>query len=116
MNILSIAIGGAVGSVLRYMLSKYITFQEFPIATLSINIIGSLFLGYLFTKYSISNPKLYLLLGIGFCGAFTTFSTFSLETFKLIIQSQYLTALTYILISIVTGLLATALGIYLGKL
>lgn len=116
MNFISIAIGGALGAVLRYFIGKHISFQEFPVATLFINTIGSLFLGYLFAKYAVSHPKLFLFFGIGFCGAFTTFSTFSLETYKLLIDAQYADAAFYILATLVLGIFATVLGVYLGKL
>ncbi len=107
----------------RYQVSvlvarAFATALTFPLATFLINVLGSFILGFL---YAISvfcgrlTPELHLALTVGFCGAFTTFSTFSLESFNLIREGSLATALLYVLASFVCGLLAVSLGFYLAK-
>lgn len=116
MNILYVMIGGAFGTLLRYFVSKVITWQQYPIATLSVNALGSLLLGYIFAKYSTSQHQLYLALGVGFCGGFTTFSTFSLELVKMLQAANYLQFIIYLSLSIILGLIGVFAGTYLAKL
>lgn len=116
MNILGLAIAGAIGTVCRYEIGKIITYQQFPVATLFINTLGSLLLGFLFVKYAANQPQLFVVLGIGFCGGFTTFSTFSLDLFKMLQAQQYLNFATYLSLSIILGLIGVFAGTYLAKL
>lgn len=98
LNLLYVAAGAGIGGGLRYILSetaaKYIP-GEFPYGTLLVNFLGSLSLGFLvfyfFEKSDVPLP-LKLLLTTGFCGGFTTFSTFSLETFNLLRSGAYISA------------------------
>lgn len=121
-NFVFIAIGGALGSVLRYLLSNLMGFyfkSPFPLATISINIIGSFLIGicYYFAKNSeFFNENLKLFLIIGLFGGFTTFSTFSLDIFKLVEQNQLLIAFTYILLSVFLSIIAVFMGYFISKL
>ena len=110
--VIYVAIGGAIGSVLRYLLSKVDWLNATQWNTMAINLIGSFLVGLLFgyvTKNSSNNVLTYLLM-IGFCGGFTTFSTFSLDNLKLLINQEYLTVLIYSLSSVVGGILMVYLG------
>ncbi len=115
MNILGLAIAGAIGTVCRYEIGKIITYQQFPVATLLINTLGSLLLGFLFVKYATNHQQLFVVLGIGFCGGFTTFSTFSLDLFKMLQAQQYFNFATYLSLTIVLGLVGVFAGTYLAK-
>lgn len=113
--------GGGLGSICRYGLGRLLVLSPvaaFPVATLVINILASLllgtFLGYLNSK-AISNPGLQLLVAVGFCGGFSTFSTFSYETLNLLRHGQMSLALGNILLSVILCLAATFLGFYLAR-
>jgi CrcB protein len=109
-NILYVGFGGLIGSMSRFMLSVYISKlfdNSFPIATMVINIIGSALIGIifgLFDRGNIITPELRLFLATGFCGGFTTFSTFSYELMKLIQDGEIVYAGTYIILSVVFSL------------
>jgi CrcB protein len=111
--------GGIVGALLRYSLSKWIGERflvSFPLATLVINVTGSFLLGW-FTRtlgvwFPHLQPSAMLLLGTGFCGAYTTFSTFTYECTMLLREGRYRTAMTYVCLSIALGLPAAAMGLY----
>lgn len=102
--LLLIFIGGGLGSLLRYGLSRWPGNPSggFPWGTLAANVLACLVLGlavhYLATRADLS-PSLKPLILIGFCGGFSTFSTFSLETFRMIEAGQWIMALAYVLIS-----------------
>jgi CrcB protein len=121
-NIFLIAIGGALGSVSRYGCQRWI-YQwhphPFPFGTFAVNIAGSLLIGIFYAvseKGNLMNPDWRLFLTTGFCGGFTTFSTFSFETVSLLREGDYAYALTYILLSVVLGVIAVALGILIIKI
>ena len=86
----------------------------FPWATFGINIVGSFLLGLLFATVK-DHATWYLLLGAGFCGGFTTFSAFSLETLGLLERERWVEAAAYAQGSVVAGLLGAWLGVMLGK-
>lgn len=116
-NILLVAIGGAFGSVARYFLSSIFSKAQqnsFPWPTFIANILGCLIIGLLFgyiQKNQVQNETLKLVLMTGFCGGFTTFSTFSLENIQFIQNQNYSTAIIYTMSSILLGLGAIIIGI-----
>ena len=120
LNILAIFIGGGFGSLSRYGIAVLLKAYsiDFPLATLSVNIIGSLILGFavaLFWNKAPMHDTLKLAITVGFCGGLTTFSTFSWETFDLIKNGEFLLAFLYAVISVIVCLLAISLGAFLSK-
>ena len=115
-NILYVAAGGALGSVIRYVVSTAVPKWQFvPLATLTVNILGSLFIGIIIGTIPKTNPT-HLIAAIGFCGGFTTFSTFSIETVELIQKGYTTQAIMYILICIIICLGATVIGLKIAKI
>ena len=115
-NLLLVAVGGAVGSVLRYVLAN--TNASFPWGTFSVNILGSLSIGLLVGLVSkgILSPEMKLLLVTGFCGGFTTFSTFANESFGMMKAGDMLLTALYVGASVVVGIIAVWGGMMLSKL
>lgn len=116
-----IALGGALGAVLRYAVSNGVhalVGRGFPYGTLTVNVLGSLLMGFLYIlliERVSNNLGLRAMLIIGFLGAFTTFSTFSIETFNLLENGEAFKALINILISVVLCLLAAWIGVIIGR-
>jgi CrcB protein len=111
-KVVLIAIAGAAGALTRYGVGLAVGVRSFPWATLGINLTGSLLLGFLLAmsiERSWSETSV-LPLSIGFLGAYTTFSTFSYETFTLVRTDRLPTAVVYVLVSVVGGVLAAAAG------
>jgi CrcB protein len=113
-----VGLSGVAGTLLRYYLGQWIvskTGTNFPWATWVINLTGSLLLGILFTlfKRELIPIELWWMLGVGFCGAYTTFSTFGYETQQLIEYKQYIRAAIYMISSIILGLFLAWCGILL---
>ncbi|MFO7445126.1 MAG: fluoride efflux transporter CrcB [Ignavibacteriaceae bacterium] len=106
MNYILVSIGAALGGALRYWLSNYVYKflpVTFPYGTLAVNFIGSFILGFIIfflDDKELITPGFRLFLTVGFCGGFTTFSTFSLETFNLFRNSEILLGFGNILLSI----------------
>jgi CrcB protein len=108
-TLIQIAIGGAVGSVLRYLTLSAVSA---PVGTLIVNVLGSLVMGVLFV---ILSSRLHPLLMTGILGGFTTFSAFSLDALKLWQGGQILPALAYVCASVILSLIAVALGAALAR-
>jgi fluoride exporter len=111
-----VAAGGAIGSVARFLLGAAIQSRmtiEFPVGTLVINVTGSLLLGFLF-RLALGtpeiSPEIRAFLTTGFCGGYTTFSTFTFETANLLEAGQIARAATYVGLSILVGLTGTFAG------
>ena len=118
---LLVFLGGGFGSVLRYFLGKWLNNLEsaLPYGTFLVNVVGSfligLALGYL-AKTTTVSENYSLILAVGFCGGFTTFSAFAYENYLFLKHGDYLSFFTYTFVSIVLGLLAVFLGLYSSKL
>ncbi|ABO50010.1 camphor resistance protein CrcB [Desulforamulus reducens MI-1] len=111
-----VAAGGFLGAIGRFYLSNRIQSKQntdFPIGTFTVNLLGSLLLGLL-AGQSV-DPSLYLLVGTGFLGAFTTFSTFELEAVELLRKNKVKLSLFYLLGSVMLGVLCAFLGYSLSK-
>lgn len=110
LDCLFVALGGAIGSVSRYLLGRLpVKTGDFPVITLGINVIGAFCIGLIVTavgKHSGWDPRLVLFLKVGFCGGFTTFSTFSLETVQLLQNGKTAQAVLYVAASVVLGIAA----------
>ncbi|MBZ9728813.1 fluoride efflux transporter CrcB [Salegentibacter sp. JZCK2] len=120
-QLLLIFLGGGLGSVLRYLISKSLNFGTafIPFGTFTVNILGSLLLGLILgiaAKSDIFNSNTVLFLAIGFCGGFTTFSSFAFENHALLRSGDYLNFFIYTFGSIILGILAVFLGLFLSKL
>lgn len=115
-DFLCVGIGGAVGSMLRYAISAglgKIIATPFPLATFAINVSGCFVLGLLCgfaEKHAWLQGNLMLLLATGFCGGFTTFSTFALESVNLFDKQQFFIALLYMVLSVFLGVVLCRAG------
>ncbi len=121
MILLLIALGGAAGSVLRYLVGgrvQHFAPHGFPVGTLFVNVVGCLLIGMLIRQFMNVQTHNYVraLLVVGFCGGFTTFSTFSAETLGLIEGGEYVRAMSYVLLSVALCLGATFAGMSVMKL
>lgn len=117
--LLWIALGGALGSVLRALVGHAFGSARFPWGTLLINAAGSLLIGWLMARVGSLEPapaaRLQSLLVVGFCGGFTTFSTFSWQTLDQMLRGQWLAAVLNVLLSVTICLLTVWLGYRLGR-
>jgi CrcB protein len=110
-----VGLGGAMGSILRFGISKWMASYHFtfPVATFSINIVGCFLIGLfvgMAEKQQWVQGNLLLLLTTGFCGGFTTFSAFAFENVSLFQKQLFSTALVYSLLSVVLGILVCKAG------
>ena len=120
--VLAVALGGAAGALSRYGLDSFIeqrTESVFPWATFAINISGCLAVGFIISALvDRRNAPDWLRLGlvVGFCGGYTTFSTFAQETYDLVEAREIAIALATVGASVVLGVLAVLVGVRLGRL
>lgn len=114
-NCFYVGIGGFLGSCLRYLFSQIYTTVNFPFSTLLINFLGAFIIGIISSTIP-TNSKLSMFFKIGFCGGFTTFSTFSLETFNFLESGKIFLSLLYSLASILLCLFGVLLGKLIAKL
>jgi len=115
MMLLAIAGAGALGSVLRYLLGRFVQqvlSASFPVGTLVVNVVGCVLVGAIARHFlnDETAPVLRAALVIGFCGGFTTFSSFSLETLALYNGGEWMKASAYVVASVLACLAGTALG------
>jgi len=116
-----IGIGGFLGSVTRYLLTNFVNnylSSNFPYGTLAVNILGCFLIGIfvgLFDRGNILSPEWRLFLATGFCGGFTTFSTFSYENIKLAQGAEFFNLSLNVAASVFLGLAATYLGMLIIK-
>ncbi len=121
MQMLAIAAGGALGAVLRFWMSTSVYAllgRSFPYGTLAVNVLGSLLMGFLFVllidKLSLG-PHWRAALLIGLLGAFTTFSTFSIETLNLVEEGEIMKAVLNMALSVVLSIGAAWAGVLAGR-
>ncbi|OAI39689.1 hypothetical protein AYO40_05570 [Planctomycetaceae bacterium SCGC AG-212-D15] len=121
---LVVMLGGALGTLLRYEIGEWVKTQPwaqggFPYGTFFINITGSFILGAAATLIFRLPPEYagwYAFVGIGFCGGYTTFSSFELETYNLIRDGSWRLALLYVVGSVVVGFIGVVLGVMAVRL
>lgn len=123
-DILLVALGGSIGALLRYFtnlfISNFISIDKINISTIVVNILGSFILGMflgLINRYTLSIAnELKLFFAIGICGSYTTFSTFIMDAYSLIIRGDYISVAIYFIISIVISMIFIGLGLYLSSI
>ena len=118
-NLLIVFTGGGTGSIVRYLLGKWVTNLSgsggFPYGTFVVNIVACLMLGIVMAmadEKNILSPTVRLLLAVGFCGGFSTFSTFSAESLMLFQKGESITAVAYIFASVLVCLSSTLAGMW----
>ena len=119
-EIVAVFVGGGIGSIIRYLITKisFFSFNSFPYSTFISNIIGCFILGLALTyfmKNDSQNSTIFIFIAVGFCGGFTTFSTFSSEGLELINNGNLITFIVYTLTSIFLGIVAVYLGASIYK-
>lgn len=117
MSFVLVAIGGALGAVCRYGLSLLPLSSHFPFATFVTNVLGAFVMGFIIElaeERKVLSPHATIFWKVGFCGGFTTFSSFSLETVRLLDKQAYGLALLYSASSVLACLVALICGRYLA--
>ncbi|GGK81739.1 fluoride efflux transporter CrcB [Amphritea balenae] len=122
LHVLSVAVGGAFGALARYWISAFVVnnaHYRLPYGTLICNVLGSFLMGVFFIlimEKARINPEFRPILMVGFLGAFTTFSSFSLEAVTLLQEGHIMSAAVYILLSVVLCLIALYGGLWFTRL
>jgi fluoride exporter len=118
MQVVLVMVGGFFGAVCRFLLGTLEVLHKstsaFPYPTLIVNLVGSLVLGILVAVIQKRYPNVFLFLGTGFIGSFTTFSTFSVEVLTLLEKGKPMSALIYVSVSIVAGIALSFVGYKVG--
>ena len=120
-DILLVGVGGFAGSVARYLVSVLLAAwatSAFPFATFAVNLVGCFLIGLIAVfsdRGQLISPSMRPLLTAGFCGGFTTFSAFSIESVGLIQKGEYVYVSLYIALSVILGFLATVLGMAVAR-
>ena len=120
-SILLVGLGSAGGGIARFLISKYahhFTSLSFPLGTMAVNILGCFIIGLIYSlisKSTASGANIHLLLATGFCGGFTTFSSFIHENYTMIERGNILECALYTGLSITLGMLALYCAIYIGR-
>jgi CrcB protein len=114
-----VALGGAAGSILRYLTDRRVQAwrdSPFPFGTLTVNLVGSFILGFLsgWLLHGAEPSSVRSLVAVGFCGGLTTFSTFGYETVRLVMEKARPYAVLNVLVTVVAGLASGALGLLLA--
>lgn len=121
LQVLAVAVGGAVGSALRYMTTlgaARLVGTSFPLGTLLVNVLGCLLAGFVFglaEERAVLSPIVRILLLTGFLGGYTTFSTFAVETVTLLQDGSWAAALGSLMGNILVGGACALAGVYLGR-
>lgn len=112
-----VALGGALGAVCRYLICRF-TDTSFPWGTLTVNLLGSFLIGLFvgFVNKGLLSPDMKLLFVTGFCGAFTTFSTFANEALAMLKLGNVMLMALYVGVSVVLGIVAVYIGLLLGAM
>jgi len=122
LNLLAVAVGGAIGACTRYLVSLWAVSRlgsEFPFGTLLVNVVGCFIIGIfmtLTTERLLVSPYWRLILAVGFLGGMTTFSSFGYETLRLVDSANMVPAIANIALNLFVGLLATWLGIVVARI
>ncbi|MEL6641437.1 MAG: fluoride efflux transporter CrcB [Pseudomonadota bacterium] len=113
MTVLSVALGGAMGAVMRYLVGLAVAF---PFGTLTVNVIGSLAIGLIWHSFTVKGMHGWLpFVMTGVLGGFTTFSAFSLDTLRLVDDGRLAAAGGYVMASVLFSLAACAAGVWIAK-
>ena len=121
LKVIYVGFGGFIGSILRYLiyiLANNIFGYSYPIATLVVNVMGCFFIGLVYQAlnvYFVTSENFQLFITIGLLGGFTTFSAFSIDAFLLYQNNGKIMAISYVVLSIVSSLLAMLTGVWLIK-
>jgi CrcB protein len=121
-SLLLVAIGSCIGGVSRFLCQQFIQKHfpsSIPFGTLSVNIIGCFIIGVIYglaNKNNILSPELRIFIATGFCGGYTTFSSFAYENISLIQEGEFYYTGVYILLSLIIGFAAVYAGILITKL